>query len=186
MKYDWKAIQAFYDSGKTAVECCEHFGMASRTISLAVKRGDFVVRSRSKSMSMSHRKRGAHSQETKDKLRDIAVERGFGGRNYRKTFDYNGVVLESSYELKLAQELDAYNIKWIRPKRLAWTDSDGKLRHYTPDFYLPDQDIYLDPKNDYLIKIDADKIDRVQQEHGVRVLVLNKDQLTWSYIAGVA
>jgi two-component system chemotaxis sensor kinase CheA len=45
-----------------------------------------------------------------DKIKAKAIERGFGGKNYRKTFEYNGIFLESSYELIVAKELDKNNI----------------------------------------------------------------------------
>lgn len=35
---------------------------------------------------------------------------------------------------------------------IVYWDDDGKQRRYVPDFYLPKYDLYLDPKNDYLIK----------------------------------
>ena len=184
-QFNWASIQHFYDEGNSSASTAKHFGMSSKTFTLAVRRGDLKTRSMSEAATIASKSRPPHSQSTKDKLSLIARERGFGGKNYRKTFPYNGVCLESSYELKLAQELDANDIKWIRPGRFYWNDVDGRKRHYTPDFFLPDFDVYLDPKNDYLIKIDTDKIERVCKDNGIRVLVLTKDQLTWTYIAGV-
>lgn len=32
-----------------------------------------------------------------------------------------------------------------------YTDNEGNLRYYYPDFYLEDYNVYLDPKNDYLL-----------------------------------
>jgi len=45
--------------------------------------------------------------------------------------------------------------------------------------------IYLDPKNDYLIKMDAEKISRVAEQNNVKVLVLNEKQLQWDIIKGL-
>jgi len=42
-------------------------------------------------------------------------------------------------------------ILWVRPKSLPY-EIDGKKRKYFPDFLLVDYGIYLDPKNDFLIK----------------------------------
>jgi len=123
-----------------------------------------------------------HSQKTKEKLSKIAIDRGFGGKNYRKTFYYNGYVLESSYELLLAKELDNNNIVWKRPKRFYWIDITGKKRHYTPDFYLPDFNVYLDPKNNYLIRTDIEKIKLCSEQNNVKIIVLSKDQLYWNII----
>ena len=87
------------------------------------------------------------------------------------------VWLESSYEYRVAVELDTNNIKWIRPKHLKYG-----LKKYYADFYLVDYDVYLDPKNDYLITMDQEKIKQVIEENNVRVYILNKHQLTWEYI----
>jgi hypothetical protein len=62
---------------------------------------------------------------------------------------------------------------------------NGIIHYYTPDFYLPEYDIYLDPKNDFLIEninpvlgyTDIDKIHQVELENNIKVLILNKDQL---------
>jgi hypothetical protein len=183
--FNWPEIQAFYDTGNSSGKTAKQFGMSGKTLFLAAKRGDFVTRSRSEAATVGSTTRPPHSQVTKDKLSKIASDREFGGKNYRKTFPYKGVVLESSYELALAQELDGEGIAWVRPKRFYWTDDTGRRRHYTPDFFLPDYGIYLDPKNDYLIKIDSDKINRVMLQNDIRVLVLSKSQLSWSYIASV-
>ena len=88
------------------------------------------------------------------------------------------VWLESSYELKVANELDNNNIKWTRPPYLPYDVS----KKYFPDFYLIDFDVYLDPKNDYLIEQDKDKINSVVEQNNVRVLVLPKNKLTWDEI----
>ena len=47
---------------------------------------------------------------------------------------------------------DENNIIWIKPKAIKYLDINGKQHNYIPDFYLPQYDVYLDPKNDYLIK----------------------------------
>lgn len=56
--------------------------------------------------------------------------------------------------------------------------------------YLPEYDLYLDPKNDFLINninpqfgySDIEKIHLVEAQNKIRVLVLNKDQLNWESI----
>lgn len=186
-KFNWKEIQDYYDNGHSIAEVAARFGVSKQ---MCMRSKHFKSRSKVEQVKMMVSKRqergtNLHTAETKKVLSDIAIARGFGGKNYRKTFEYNGVILESTYELELAKELDNNNIKWIRPKRLKWIDESGKQRHYTPDFYLPDFDVYLDPKNDYLIKIDSVKIKLCSTQNNVKVLVLNKTQLKWNYIAGI-
>ena len=43
-------------------------------------------------------------------------------------------------------------------------DSNGKKRKYYPDFYLTDFDVYLDPKNDYIVKQDKEKIEAIMKQ----------------------
>ncbi len=90
------------------------------------------------------------------------------------------VWLESSYEYKVANYLDANNIKWIRPGYLPYV-IDGKQKRYYPDFYLIDRDLYLDPKNDFLIQKDAEKIQLVQEQNNVKIQIIDKEDLkNWS------
>jgi len=183
-KYNWDDIQRFYDSGKTIKEVSEKFGVSRQT---CTKSRYFNTRPQEeqRAMAVATRRRNGnigHSQTTKDKLSVIATNRGFGGRNYRKVYEYNGVLLESSYELCLAQDLDKNNIDWVRPTRVKWIDTAGKVRHYTPDFYLPKYNVYLDPKNDYLIMIDSDKIERCSIQNNMIILVLRNTELTWAVV----
>lgn len=86
----------------------------------------------------------------------------------------NDVCLQSSYELLCSQILDKLGIKWIRPSALKY---DGGTKRYFPDFKLVESGIYLDPKNDYLAKIDQDKINKVIKENNVRIVILTKDMI---------
>ena len=45
-RYDWVAVQAYYDCGYTKRECELAFGFSSESWHAAVKRGDIVARSR--------------------------------------------------------------------------------------------------------------------------------------------
>lgn len=132
-----------------------------------------------------------HSLSTREQMSVIAKrnenEKHFGARHI---FEYRGFKFISSYEVQVVKSLDENNIRWIQPGRFSYIDSNGDLHHYTPDIYLPDYDIYLDPKNDYLIENenpyfgykDVDKIRWVEEQNNIRVIVLNKEQLNWSVI----
>lgn len=91
------------------------------------------------------------------------------------------VVLQSSYELRCANILDDLGIKWIRPKALMY---DG--RRYYPDFYLPDLDVYLDPKNDFKALQDRAKINAVIEQNSVVVYILADEQINTEYLARLA
>jgi hypothetical protein len=114
-------------------------------------------------------------------------------RHSRKDFNYKGVILNSSYEKKVAEELDENRIKWTRPHPLVWEDAEGVTHRYYPDFYLPDFNVFLDPKNDYLINginswfgiSDKEKIQIVEKRNGVKILILSKENLLWEKIQKV-
>jgi hypothetical protein len=68
------------------------------------------------------------------------------------------IILGSSWELRVARQLDSLNIDWIRPDSLPWIDVKGKNHSYYADFYLPKYDVYLDPKNSLKIESDKEKL----------------------------
>lgn len=94
-----------------------------------------------------------------------------GETNYRK-YQYKNVTMDSSWEVELAQWMDENKITWIRSRKIClfWKDERGDLRRYYPDFYLPDYNIYLDPKNKYLQEKDKFKLESVQKEQNVKIL----------------
>jgi len=86
-------------------------------------------------------------------------------------------VLQSSYELKCSEILNGLGIKWVRPKALKYDN-----RNYFADFYLPEYDLYLDPKNDYKSKVDQAKIRKVKEQNDVKLFILSDDQINQEYI----
>lgn len=94
---------------------------------------------------------------------------------YYQTISGETVLLESSWELEIAQFLDENKFQWIRPKYIKWIDSTGKQRNYYPDFYLPEYDLYLDPKNPYAMKQDTEKMSTISQK--VNIIYGDKDMI---------
>lgn len=80
-------------------------------------------------------------------------------KNFRgKNFIYKNINMDSSWEVELAKWLDRLDIKWIRP-----TYIQLESKKYYPDFYLPDLDIYLDPKNPMRIQQQKDDLNEINQ-----------------------
>ncbi len=73
------------------------------------------------------------------------------------------VLLESTWEVEIAIRLTEAGVKWIRPLPIAWLDESGKTRYYFPDFYLIDQNMYLDPKNPWCMNRDKKKMAAVEK-----------------------
>jgi len=130
-----------------------------------------------------------NSEKYKHKMREHANRRQLGGHTSKKSIYYDRggdkVYLQSSYEYNVAVDLDKHGIKWSRPKFLYWTDECGNRHRYYPDFYLPEYNVYLDPKNDYLIKKDKYKIECVSKQNNVKVIMLDSNQLNWNSIKSI-
>jgi hypothetical protein len=128
-----------------------------------------------------------HNEKTKQLLSELAIKNELGGHTSKKQIYYktkNGdvIFLQSSYEIKVATDLDDNNIKWIRPKFFLWIDEHNVTHRYYPDFYLIDYDVYLDPKNFYLQKKDKLKIDTVQKQNKIKIIILSENELVWNVI----
>ena len=124
-----------------------------------------------------------HSNETKDRLSILACKRIAKHSKYSKNTEYSpGIILESSYEVSVAKILDELGIEWIKVRQgYIWNDN-GKKRRYIPDFYLPKQNIFLDPKNDYLIKKDKRKIESAMKINNIRVAILSKELINTEFL----
>lgn len=123
----------------------------------------------------------------KSKMRNYAVKNKLGGHTSKNSIYYrdtngNIIFLQSSYEVTVAKELDKNKIKWLRPEPFIWEDDVGINHRYYPDFFLPKYNIYLDPKNSYLIEEHKEKISRVQKQNNVKILILKENQLHWKDI----
>lgn len=95
-----------------------------------------------------------------------------GGETNYKKFKYKDVWMDSSWEVNLAKWMDEKDIKWIRDKKInfIWVDEESKNRYYFPDFYLPELDIYLDPKNKFLQQRDKFKLDWVKDNYKINLI----------------
>jgi hypothetical protein len=103
-----------------------------------------------------------HSEATKEKLRRLALSSDH--RRLRKNPQfYNGILMDSSWEVLLAKRLDHLEIEWIRPEPLIWSDANGVKHHYFPDFFLPKYNVYIDPKNPHAYKVQGKKINILKE-----------------------
>jgi extradiol dioxygenase family protein len=63
-----------------------------------------------------------------------------------KKVEYNGIILDSKWEVIVAKYLDSNNIEWTRPKiGFEYTYNETNKIYY-PDFYLPKYDTYIEVK----------------------------------------
>lgn len=67
-----------------------------------------------------------------------------GGKS--KWYDVNGIKVQGTWEKYFAEKLMLYNIKWSRGPKITWISKDGKHHTYSPDFYIPSKDLFVEIK----------------------------------------
>ena len=116
-----------------------------------------------------------HTEGSKKKIQEKALASPH--RRLRKgIIEYKGILLESSWELALATRLDNIGVEWTRPAPIPWTDKEGLKHNYFPDFYLPEYDLYLDPKNPQARKVQKKKLEILLTQYKNIVILLTKKE----------
>lgn len=178
-KYDWAKIQLFYNAGNSWNDIRNEFGVSSQAIAKAVKRGDLITRSLSEAQKLSVVKHGPRrmGESAKKRLSVIQSTNNRGGRC--KWYEVSGQKVQGTWERNLAEKFNQVGIKWIKLStgRDVWPYViNGKLHHYTPDFYLPDLNVFLEVKG-YWWSSDKEKMTVVQQQHSNKtILIIEKTQ----------
>lgn len=78
-----------------------------------------------------------------DKVKDDTWHNSFGKS---KMVEYNGIQFHGNWEVAFAKFLDNINIIWERPTEKFEYILDNKIHYYTPDFYLPTFNLYVEIK----------------------------------------
>lgn len=187
---DWETVQKFYDEKHSWRDICKKFKVTYPTIIKAIKLKLFKSRTAIETSKLRNSKRGwaTFSKETRS---NIAKKLNFGGyrknagrsKKYHVKDSFGGdVLLQSSYELKLSEILNILEIKWIRPSYINY-EINSKMKKYWPDFYLNEYEIYFDTKNDYLIKVDEEKIKSVRKYNPkITLEILDRLKISESFI----
>lgn len=106
-------------------------------------------------------------------------EVGNGGFNNIKWYDVANInndnfIVRGKWELEIANILNDENIVWIRRIYISYV-KNGLNKTYTPDFYLPEYNYYLEVKG-YFSQIDKEKIDLVISQNNLNLkLIFEKD-----------
>ena len=87
-------------------------------------------------------------------------------------YNYKNINLHGTWELKYAQFLDQNNILWERCKNSFSYVFENEKRRYTPDFYLPQSDEYVEIKG-YKTKKDEAKWEQFPK----KIVILREDDL---------
>lgn len=151
-QYNWNEVQKAYDDGLSWRKLSEKFGMGLQALANARKRGDLNThRTSSEATSLTYkqnnRKHPTWSNERRLALSERQSTNTKGGKC--KWFTVSGQKVQGTWELNIAKQLDSLNIKWIKLKTnkdILKYEINGMIRSYSPDFYLPEYDLYLEIK----------------------------------------
>lgn len=86
-----------------------------------------------------------------------------------KWYEVDGKKVQGTWEKRVAERLCDLSIKWERV-RLQY---DGH-RHYTPDFFLPELNLYIEVKG-WWKSSDHRKMEAVLKEHSIDIRVIEKE-----------
>lgn len=92
-----------------------------------------------------------------------------------KHIDYNGTDLHCSWELRYAVYLDSLNISWVRCKERFPYKYEDVVHYYTPNFYLPQTNEYIEIKG-YSTEKDYAKWEQFPKDK--KLTILQKDDLS--------
>ena len=119
----------------------------------------------------------SHTDETKKAISQKLSINNKGGR--AKWYEVDGQKVQGTWERDIAAKLSEMGVKWQKLKTNKHTLSyymDGKDRSYTPDFYLPAFDVFLEVKGFWWGR-DREKMAIVQETHpAVRICIIEKEQ----------
>ena len=87
--------------------------------------------------------------------------------------DGSKVLMDSTWEVAMAERLDHLKITWDRREdmKLPYLSKNGRKRNYIPDFYLPEYDIYIEVKG-YWTDAAKHKMNSVQDINPVKIVIL--------------
>jgi hypothetical protein len=105
----------------------------------------------------------------------LSVEQSLHNRGGKaKWYEVAGQKVQGTWERDIALKFEELGIKWYKPKvgKDVWIFTmGGKVRSYTPDFYLPEFDLYLEVKG-YWWRDDKEKTYEATRQNKDKVLII--------------
>jgi len=90
-------------------------------------------------------------EDVRDKISNSIIERSREGTwhssiSKSRIYEYKGIELHRSWEYEYAVWLDKNCVEWDRPDERFPYQYEGKIHYYTPDFYLIEDDVFIEIK----------------------------------------
>lgn len=138
----------------------------TKETSKSVKKGaETLSKTKQKQISEGIFKPSQMGIEAKKRLSIEQSLRNRGGKS--KWFIVADQKVQGTWERDIALKFEEFNIKWHKPKlhkEVFFYTQEGKLRTYTPDFYLQELDLFLEVKGYWWGK-DKEKLNLVLEQN---------------------
>lgn len=174
-----RQIISLYQGGKSYQEIYSYPDIKKSYILRLRDLGLLVPRTKSESQKLRIKRDGPTKmgQEARTRLSIQQSIKNRGGKS--KWFTVGEYKVQGTWEKNIAEKLTELNIKWKKltvNKDILEYIIDGKIKRYTPDFYLPQYNLYLEIKGYYWGK-DRDKMEAVKSQHpNIRIEIIQKDK----------
>jgi hypothetical protein len=173
-KYNWVEIQKDYTNGLSYRGIAKKYGMTQQTIANAKKRGDIVTRTISEGGKLYFKNNPPRipTEAARKATSERMSANNPGGKS--KWFEVNGKKVQGTWERNFALYCNSQGIGWDRCSPWKY-EIDGKIKSYTPDFYIPSKNLYIEIKGRWWGD-DRRKMDCVIEQHPEKnVLILEKE-----------
>ena len=115
--------------------------------------------------------------EARKRLSERQSLKNSGGKS--KWYEVSGQKVQGTWERNVAMKFVELGIQWYKPKvgKDVWKYTiDGLEKSYTPDFYLPDFEVYLEIKG-YWWGNDREKMSLISKQHtDKRLIIITKKE----------
>jgi hypothetical protein len=149
---------------------------------LTKETSEIILNAAIKSSKKLKGKRHSQTIETREKISkarskilDVAAA-GFKDVGWYKVKNINNVeyTVRGHWEENVALKLNEYNILWEKNKWIEYFDGEI-IRHYNPDFYIPDKNLYIEVKG-YFSDKDKLKMKLVLDQNDVKIYFIGSDK----------
>lgn len=178
-KYNWPEIQESYNNGMSWRQLEKKFGVTQRALSKAKSRGDLITtRNVSDALKLQYKNGRLPNKPNKDFCDQLSISQSLENRGGRsKWFEVSGIKVQGTWERDIAEKLDELSVRWTKIRNFPFRYlKNNKVHRYSPDFYLPDFDCYLEIKG-YWWGNDREKMSLVRaQNPDKKIIVIEKDE----------
>ena len=117
-----------------------------------------------------------HTDKTKQIMSEKRSLNNKGGKS--KWYEVNGIKVQGTWERNIASILTEKSINWIKPSTTNHSfkyQIDGKIKTYTPDFYLESENVYLEIKGFWWGRDKEKMLSVLTQYPDIKIIIIEKN-----------